>query len=137
MFSLTYVSSATELLTVPQLVDMLEDIRPRNRDLDLTGMLLYSGGNIIQALEGPDAAVESIFSSIGSDARHTGVEVLHRGPTDHRVFEDWSMGFRNVTEREVRAIDGYDDFLRRPVGQDLGAQAAPTYRLLEMFRAAR
>jgi hypothetical protein len=137
VFSLTYVSTATELLTVPQLVDLLEEIRPRNHALGLTGMLLYSGGNIIQALEGPDAGVESVFSSIESDARHTEVKVLHRGPTDHRVFEDWSMGFRNVSEREVRAIEGYDDFLRHPVGQDLGAQAAPTYDLLEMFRATR
>jgi hypothetical protein len=137
VFSLTYVSSATELLSVPQLVEMLEEIRPKNDHLALTGMLLYSGGNIIQALEGPDAAVESIFSSIESDPRHTEVKVLHRGSVDGRAFEDWSMGFRNVSEREVRAIDGYDDFLRRPVAQDLGLQAAPTYELLEMFRAAR
>ena len=100
-------------------------------------MLLYSGGSIIQALEGPDAAVESVFASIEADPRHTEVEVLHRGPIRERAFEDWSMGFRNVSAREVRAIDGYDDFLRCPVGQDLGAQAAPTYELLEMFRSSR
>lgn len=137
MFSLTYVSSATELMSVPQLVDMLEEIRPKNHGLALTGMLLYSGGNIIQALEGPDAAVESVFAAIEADARHGELEVLHRGQVGERSFEDWSMGFRNVSEREVRAIEGYDDFLRRPVGQDLGAQAAPTYELLEMFRATR
>jgi Sensors of blue-light using FAD len=136
VFSLTYVSSATELLSVPQLVDLLEEIRPRNGQLALTGMLLYSGGNIIQALEGPDAAVESIFSAIESDPRHADVTVLQRGPVGERAFEDWSMGFRNVSEREVRAIEGYDDFVGRPVGQGLGKQSVPTYELLEMFRAS-
>lgn len=63
--------------------------------------------------------------------------MLHRGSVDERAFEDWSMGFRNVSEREVRAIDGHDDVLRRPVAQDLGRRAAPTYGLREMFRAAR
>ena len=48
--SLTYVSTATTLMSVPELVAMLEEIRPRNRDRGLTGMLLYSGGNIIQVL---------------------------------------------------------------------------------------
>lgn len=137
MLSLTYVSSATELLSVPQLVEMLEAIRPKNDHLALTGMLLYSGGNIIQALEGPDAAVDSIFATIEADSRHAEVKVLQREPIDQRAFEDWSMGFRNVTEREVRDIDGYGDFVRRPVAQGLGSQASPTYDLLEMFRAHR
>jgi hypothetical protein len=36
VFSLTYVSTATELLTVPQLVDVLEEIRPRDHARGLT-----------------------------------------------------------------------------------------------------
>ena len=63
--------------------------------------------------------------------------MLQREPIDQRAFEDWSMGFRNATEREVRDIDGYGDFVRRPVAQGLGSQASPTYDLLEMFRAHR
>jgi hypothetical protein len=137
VFSLSYVSSATELMTVPQLVEMLEEIRPRNHRLELTGMLLYSGGNIVQALEGPDEAVETVFAAIESDPRHAEVKVVHRSPIGQRAFEDWSMGFRNVSEREVRDIDGYADFLRHPVGQGLGDQAGATYDLLERFRASR
>ena len=136
MISLTYVSSATVLLTVPQLVEMLEEIRPRNHRLELTGMLLYSGGNIVQALEGPDGAVDSVFAAIESDPRHAEVKVLHRGPIAERAFDDWSMGFRNVSEREVRDIDGYADFLRRPAAEGLGDLAAPTYDLLELLRAS-
>lgn len=134
--ALTYVSSATRLMSVPELVELLEQSRPRNDEQGVTGMLLYSGGNIIQALEGPVAAVEAIFEEIEADPRHTDVRVLDRGATAQRAFPNWSMGFRNVSEREVADIDGYADFVRRPVGQDLGESAASAYELLERFRGS-
>jgi hypothetical protein len=134
--ALTYVSSATTLLSVPELVELLEQSRPKNDEQGVTGMLLYSGGNIIQALEGPMAAVESIFDAIEVDPRHTDVRVLDRGATPERSFPNWSMGFRNVSEREVADIDGYADFVRRPVGQDLGDSAGSAYELLERFRGS-
>jgi hypothetical protein len=115
---------------------MVEESRPRNDEQGVTGMLLYSGGNIIQALEGPASAVEAIFDAIVADPRHTDVRVLDRGATAQRAFPNWSMGFRDVSEREVADIDGYADFVRRPVGQDLGESAGSAYELLERFRGS-
>lgn len=134
MLSLTYVSSAKQLLSVPELVAMLESIRPKNDELELSGMLLYSGGNIIQTLEGPDEAVEKVFAAIETDPRHSGIMVLLREAVDERAFPDWSMGFRNISDREIHDIDGYTSFIQHPAGQDLGPQASPAYRLLELFR---
>jgi hypothetical protein len=134
--ALTYVSSATTLLSVPELVELLEQSRPHNDEQGVTGMLLYSGGNIIQALEGPAAAVEAIFGAIEADPRHTDVRVLDRGATTERAFPNWSMGFRNVSAREVADIDGYADFVRRPVGRELGDNAGSAYELLERFRGS-
>ncbi|GAA4703028.1 BLUF domain-containing protein [Nocardioides conyzicola] len=135
MLSLTYVSSTKELLSVQELVELLEAIRPKNDELELTGMLLYSGGNVIQTLEGPDETVEQIFASIEVDPRHTGVLVLLREQIEERAFPQWSMGFRNLGDREVHDIEGYEDFTRRSFAQGLGAQTSPAYRLLELFRA--
>ena len=131
---LTYVSTATSLLSVPQLVDMLDEIRPRNEDRGLTGMLLYSGGNIIQALEGQQAAVERVFQAILRDARHRDVTVLERGDVADRSFPHWSMGFRHVSEREVRDVATLQDFVRRPVAAGLGEGAGRTFDLLSRFR---
>lgn len=134
--ALTYVSCATSLMSVAELVELLEQIRPKNDEHGVTGMLLYSGGNIIQALEGPPAAVQSIFETIEADPRHTDVRVLDRGAISERSFPNWSMGFRNVSRREVADIDGYADFVRRPVGQGLDGHAGSAYELLERFRAS-
>jgi hypothetical protein len=74
-------------------------------------MLLYSGGNVIQTLEGPEESVEKVFASIETDPRHTGMRVLLRERIETRAFPEWSMGFRNITEREVRDISGYPEKL--------------------------
>ena len=50
LLTLTYTSAATQLMSVTQLVDLIEQIRPKNERLGLTGLLLYSGGNIGKTL---------------------------------------------------------------------------------------
>ena len=104
VLSLTYVSSTQELLSVQELVELLEAIRPKNDELELTGMLLYSGGNVIQTLEGPDEAVLRVFASIEDDPRHTGIRVVQRQQIEARAFPEWSMGFRNLGEREQQDV---------------------------------
>jgi len=104
VLSLTYISSTKELLSVPELVELLEAIRPKNDQLDLTGMLLYSGGNVIQTLEGPEESVEKVFAAIEADPRHAGIRVLRREQVETRAFPEWSMGFRNLGEREAHDV---------------------------------
>lgn len=134
LLSLTYVSSASELLDVPQLRDMLAAWRPKNAALGLTGLLLYSGGNIIQTLEGPDEAVDSTFGTIRDDPRHRGVLTVLRDPTVERAFPDWSMGFRHLSADEIRETDGFNPFLQQPAGRELGASATSAYQLLKLFK---
>ena len=133
--TLTYVSTTTELMSAAELVDMLEEIRPRNRDHGLTGMLLYSGGNVIQVLEGPVAEVDGVFAAIERDPRHRDVTVLQRTGVAQRAFGDWAMGFRHLSEREVRDVMTLTEFVRRPAGEGLGEHAEHTYELLTLFRA--
>ncbi|WP_193612386.1 BLUF domain-containing protein [Nocardioides lijunqiniae] len=134
MLSITYVSTADRLLSKPELLSMLSAIRPRNEELGLTGVLLYRGGNIIQTLEGPDEVVDTTYSKIERDPRHRGVLLLLREPVEQRLFPDWSMGFHEVSVADVAGVEGYTEFLRRPATASLGDQAAPAYRLLELFR---
>lgn len=112
MLSLTYVSSATELLDADTLVRLLETSRPRNHERGLSGVLLYRDGNIIQVLEGPDEEVERTFADIERDPRHRGVIVLLRDRIEQRAFPDWSMGFRDVSGVDLEREDGFTDFLR-------------------------
>jgi hypothetical protein len=132
MLSLTYVSSAREQMDEDALVRLLEKVRPKNQALDVTGMLLYSGGNIIQTLEGPAAAVEELFTTISADPRHRGVLALVREEVSERGFPDWSMGFRRLSREEVEP-EGFSPFLEEGFA-DAPATRAAAHHLLETFR---
>ena len=136
VLSLTYTSTVTRLLPVDQLVELVEETRQKNERLGITGLLLYSGGNVIQTLEGTPYAVDSVFDAISVDPRHGGIQVLERRTVESRAFSTWSMGFRNVTAREVADIAVYTDFVRHCVGRDLTTHAGSAFELLERFRAS-
>jgi hypothetical protein len=135
VLSLTYLSSATDLFDDERLAALMSDTRPRNEARGLTGMLLYSDGNFIQVLEGPDEAVEQTFRSISADPRHRGIIVALRDQVEARAFPDWSMAFRSVDPDDVRRLPGYSEFLTS-WGRDriFGDRAAAAYQMLEIFR---
>ncbi|MEP7738210.1 BLUF domain-containing protein [Nocardioides sp. 31GB23] len=133
MLSITYVSSAAELLTEPQLLDMLRAVRAKNQALGLTGMMLYRDGNIIQALEGPDDAVVETYAKICADPRHHGIIELLRESIAERTFAQWTMGFRYVDDLDA-PLDGFSDFLRtRTPGAGEAPGNGPMW-LLGLFR---
>lgn len=134
MLSLTYLSSATDLMDEQELMDLLATSRPRNEERGLTGMLLYCDGNVIQVLEGPDDVVDETFATISKDPRHRGILVMLRDEITERAFPDWSMGFRTVGRDDVRRLPGYSEFLADPMSEGLGDRAARSYQLLQIFR---
>ena len=134
ILTLTYTSSATDLLSVTQLVELIEQIRPKNERLGVTGLLLYSGGSVIQTLEGTSDAVYQVFDAIRADPRHADVRIVERRYVDERSFATWSMGFRNVSAREVADLQDFGSFARDTAGHDLTPHTASAFELLEKFR---
>jgi hypothetical protein len=136
ILTLTYTSSATDLMSVTQLVELIEQIRPKNERLGVTGLLLYSGGSVIQTLEGASYAVYRVFDAIRADPRHGDVRIVERRYVDDRSFATWSMGFRNVSAREVADLQDFNEFARQSVGHDLVDHAASAFDLLKTFRVS-
>lgn len=134
LLRVTYTSTVTRLLSVSELVDLIEQIRPKNERLGVTGLLLYSGGNVIQTLEGDPLHVEPLLAAILADPRHSDVRVVERLTAEDRIFASWSMAFRNVSAREVAELQHFDEFARQSVGRDLGLHASSAFGLLERFR---
>lgn len=133
MLSLTYLSSAAQLLSAAELAEMLVAWRPRNHDRQLTGLLLYSSGNIIQTLEGPEEEVTRTFAGIEADPRHTGViEVLH-DPIEERAFPDWSMGFNDISGIDTDDVEGFNNYLQLPSDQ-AGPGQRHVQTMLEVFK---
>lgn len=100
LFHTLYMSSAREPLGDAELNALLNTARHNNKEVGVTGMLLYSDGNFIQYLEGEEADVRTVYARIDRDPRHTGVMLVSNGPIEMRAFADWSMGLHSIdTER--------------------------------------
>lgn len=125
MFSLTYLSTATESFTTPGLVDLLRSSNEANHGAGVTGMLLYLDGHFIQTLEGSEEIVDATFARIERDRRHRDVFIALREEVESRTFPDWSMGFETLSHEEASRLPGFNDYLEtktmpREAGRDLG-----------------
>ena len=91
--SLVYVSSAVRLLSPDEIGDLLKRARARNKEYDITGVLLHNNGNFVQYIEGPKDNLDIIYKIIREDARHTGLILISREAIQSRQFGDWPLGF--------------------------------------------
>ena len=74
-----------------ELAHILKGARAKNASLGVTGALMLYDDWFAQVLEGPEAAVTTLFESIREDKRHNGVEVIEQGGAKTRAFERWAM----------------------------------------------
>ena len=65
--------------------------RSNNSERQITGALLVVEDRFVQALEGEEAAVRSLYAVIENDARHEDVTLVEAGPVLGRVFSRWAM----------------------------------------------
>jgi hypothetical protein len=96
MHYIVYTSTANYPFDEADLKRLMGQWRATNARLGITGVLLYSEGNIMQVLEGPPEAVHGLFKIIAADVRHRAVVKLGDGTVQSRAFVDWSMRFRAV-----------------------------------------
>jgi len=135
MFHVVYASTALYLLTRAELQVMLEETHETNTQVDVTGMLLYKDGSFLQVLEGDQEAVVKLVSRIKEDRRHKDFHMILRGTSEHRLFPDWSMGFRDLTDNSLAGTPGFSDFLNTPfTGVEFSANPPPCMKLLLSFK---
>lgn len=102
IFQLVYLSRTIDLLSGSELDDILEVSHFNNKGKDITGILLYVDGNVIQLLEGDEYEVQKLYRKISQDHRHDGLIVLFQGFAETRLFPDWSMGYHRMSQRELQ-----------------------------------
>ncbi|OUJ72672.1 BLUF domain-containing protein [Hymenobacter crusticola] len=107
LYHLVYQSSATALMSEKELEVLLMQARSWNTDHHLTGVLLYSNGDIMQVLEGSTEEVAFIFDKIKLDPRHRDVIKLADGEIKERNFSQWSMGFKAVEPADFMHLAGF------------------------------
>lgn len=109
MHHIIYISKAVSHFSREELIELLGVCREKNKRNQITGMLLYLNGKFIQVLEGPEQEVQLTFEKIKNDIRHHRVIKVLEGNYEKRVFSDWQMGFRIVTQDDLDSISGLKD----------------------------
>lgn len=130
---LIYVSD----LTTPdegQLGPILESAVRHNREDGITGMLLYSGGNFLQVLEGEKAQVRATYERICADPRHRNITLLTEEDVAERQFANWSMGYRQLGAQDIAKFPKHAPYFQFGFNASvLQAKPGTALELLEMF----
>ncbi|EJL84668.1 diguanylate phosphodiesterase [Pantoea sp. GM01] len=76
--TILYRSHLHDHVPIKTLEDMVAKANSKNKNSDVTGILLFDGLHFFQLLEGPREAVQGIYQRICQDARHHNlVELMH------------------------------------------------------------
>jgi hypothetical protein len=92
----TMVSDDSDMLTA-----ILDGSVRNNQQRDITGMMLYADGSVMQVLEGEKEVVLKTYKSIEADWRHRDIFVLIEEEIATRQFAAWSMGFVRLSKGEL------------------------------------
>ena len=92
MKRIKYISRFATHMSARDIERIAAQSAANNRKLGITGLLVASGGVFFQVIEGPDAAVDEIYSRILRDKRHQDVLTLRvEAGSLPRLFPDWEM----------------------------------------------
>ena len=87
-----YVSEITDTSS-DSLTDIYDISQKNNSESGISGCLLIGSNSYLQLLEGPESAVENLYSKIKVDSRHKKVEKLFEQHIEEKLFPSWSMKF--------------------------------------------
>ena len=115
MKEIAYTSLPLGLVFDDDVLSIVRVSRDYNSRAGITGYLAYDGEAFLQVIEGPDAAVDSLYDRILDDPRHHQIVLLADGPVRTRAFADWAMGYRRVKSviDEVGPASGAESFAQR------------------------
>ena len=133
MLQLTYISTATAGMSEAMVAEILRASRANNAAAGVTGLLLYDGYRFLQALEGPAAAVNTIYQRVKADPRHRAVVLLSSREVAERSFGTWAMAAERVAVGQGATMAELVDDLTAPIA-DRATQAL--FRSFARVRAA-
>jgi hypothetical protein len=104
-----YASRATQAVNQEELLAILRKSKANNPAVGITGVLCFSEGIYLQALEGGRSAVNKLYNRIAADTRHTDVELLSYEEIGERRFAGWSMGQVNLARLNPALLLKYSE----------------------------
>lgn len=95
LVELVYTSHSISDLNDEDVSEILRGAHEKNKELGITGVLVYYNGEFMQLIEGTTTAINLLFQSISHDARHYNIKLVSYLEISERHFDNWEMGFVN------------------------------------------
>ena len=90
---IAYTSRPRTGLSFAEIPRIVAAGRTNNLHAGITGVLLFTGRDFVQLIEGAPEAVADLWASIRADPRHHDLMVLLDEPAPDRWFGDWRVGY--------------------------------------------
>ena len=87
----------------PELASIFTTARTNNRGHSITGALMVTDTTFVQALEGDEDEVRTLFESIEKDSRHEQVDLIEQ-KVANRTFGRWAMAEVATDDRPDRRL---------------------------------
>ena len=100
----TYLSQSKLDWTDEAIDELLERSKRNNATRKITDAMIYANGYFMQLIEGPQIAVDELYSAIEADPRHEVLSLLHNQEIKDRHFSDWAMEYRDSDDLGERAL---------------------------------
>lgn len=135
LIQLIYASAAHPGLSAAELSAIANQACARNRQQNLTGMLVYHDGAFLQVLEGDKLAIDPLYKQIEQDPRHSHIRLIARREIEEREFADWDMALvdtRAFDQTSPEACGIFRDL--DEAMSDLSLTPDQAHQALAMFR---
>lgn len=129
-----YTSYASPDLTEEALQAILVIARRNNARNGITGILLHSGDQFMQVIEGPRPAVERLHKLIAADPRHEGMRTVLAHDVNQRDFGEWHMALRELPPERFADNPALSQFFAPDFDLASLRYGTPATFLLQAFR---
>ncbi len=79
----------------------------RNKELHITGALVFGDDCFLQCIEGPTSEVNRLYARILGDSAHRDVRLVFFESVEARAFSDWTMKPVLITEKKRSVVQKY------------------------------
>lgn len=121
MYRLIYKSRARNKIDWDFVNELVEKSESKNRQADITGVLLATRTHFLQVLEGSFEEINRLFLHIARDERHDDVQLIAFDCVESRLFGGWAMHAVGVFDFNQDLIDD----LVKQYGEEEGSVEFP------------
>lgn len=93
MEQIIYASQAKENITPAEVEAILRTAAQKNKEHQITGVLVLVNNIFIQVLEGEEKDIQQLLFNIKNDPRNVDLRVLCSEKIKERSFPNWAMGY--------------------------------------------